>query len=374
MRGMNKKILISLLTTLVVFITVFATTYAWVGIFTYANTDSFKMNLKVQDLDSNYFLTISSSGKPGTFSSEVPAIDLKRQIVVEKFGENFLDESDSSIERIFDDIRLAPVTTTLKDDNTLDTFYALEYNSVPLTMYQSDGYYKFDLYLSIDTKEGINENTTGIKANVLLNNIEETLKGTITTGVLSNGNPFLELPSDSGKLYYDTLKSIPTRYSVNSKNAVRIGLSVYNPITLDDQYNGDELPLLTKIYEGGNEKPLYDSVNNLYDLGGCLTLEENLAIQELFVIRKMIYRSDPEIFNTKMQMAIDRLDYELIDENKYLWNKREHESYLGCMDGVQTKMKISVFLWFEGWDADCLKLIEEQPVTLDLAFTSGTDD
>ena len=101
MRGISKKMLISLLTTLVVFITVFATTYAWVGIFTYAKSDSFKMNLKVQDLDSNYFLTISSSGKPGTFSNEVPAIDLQRQIVVDKYGNLYKDQSDSSIEMIF---------------------------------------------------------------------------------------------------------------------------------------------------------------------------------------------------------------------------------------------------------------------------------
>ena len=101
MRGISKKILISLLTTLVVFITVFATTYAWVGIFTYANTDSFKMNLRVQDLDSNYFLTISSSGKPGTFSSEVPAIELKRQIVNNRYDNKYDNESDNSIETIF---------------------------------------------------------------------------------------------------------------------------------------------------------------------------------------------------------------------------------------------------------------------------------
>ena len=44
------------------------------------------------------------------------------------------------------------------------------------------------------------------------------------------------------------------------------------------------------------------------------------------------------------------------------------------MDGVQTKMKISVYLWFEGWDADCLKAIVRRPVTLNLTFTSGTDD
>ena len=50
MRKVNKKILISILTSVIVMITIVATTFAWVGIFTYANTDSFSINLKVSEL------------------------------------------------------------------------------------------------------------------------------------------------------------------------------------------------------------------------------------------------------------------------------------------------------------------------------------
>ena len=85
MRGVSKKMFISILTSVIVFVTMVATTFAWVGIFTYASTDSFNLNLKVSDLDSNYFLVISSSGKRGTFSDEVDPFDLKKQIMTNKF-------------------------------------------------------------------------------------------------------------------------------------------------------------------------------------------------------------------------------------------------------------------------------------------------
>ncbi len=74
MRGANKKMLISILTSVIVFVTMVATTFAWVGIFTYANTDLFQINLKVEDYKTNYFLTISDTGVRGTFSDSIPVI------------------------------------------------------------------------------------------------------------------------------------------------------------------------------------------------------------------------------------------------------------------------------------------------------------
>ena len=371
MRGMNKKILISLLTTLVVFITVFATTYAWVGIFTYANTDSFKMNLKVQDLDSNYFLTISSSGEPGTFSNEVPAIELQRQIVNNRYNDRYIDAVDESIERIFNDITLAPTTTSILTNNTFATFKAVDYNKSELEFYDSIDYYKFDLYLSVDTKEGIDSNTTGIKSSVYLENIEETLIGSISRGIFGNINPYFDLPSDSE---YAILKEIPQMFQVNSKNAVRFGLSIYDPLNINDEYS-NELPFESKIFQGGNQAPSYDNNTDTYDLGGCLPFDYNTAINELLIVRPN-YRSasSRSLFDQSLNVATNRNDLELTDNNRMLWNKRDETNYLGCMVGIQTKMKITVYFWFEGWDADCLKAIEKQPVTLNLTFTSGTDD
>ena len=96
MRGLSKKMLISILTSVVVFVTMIATTFAWVGIFTYASTDKFNLNLKVQDLDSNYFLTISSTGEKKSFSSEIPTIELERQIVNNRYDNRYIDSSNDT--------------------------------------------------------------------------------------------------------------------------------------------------------------------------------------------------------------------------------------------------------------------------------------
>ena len=47
MRGVSKKMLISILTSVIVMVTMVATTFAWVGIFTYANTDNATSNGRI---------------------------------------------------------------------------------------------------------------------------------------------------------------------------------------------------------------------------------------------------------------------------------------------------------------------------------------
>ena len=200
--------------------------------------------------------------------------------------------------------------------------------------------------------------------------MDETLIGSISRGIFGNINPYGDLPSDSP---YSILKEIPQMYSVNSKNAVRFGLSVYEPINVNSNYS-DESPLFTKIFQGGSQMPSYEE--GVFNLGGCLEKQYNTAINELLIVRPNYYSlTSRGIFEQSLYNASIRNDLELIESNRQIWNKREHlDNYLGCMDGIQTKMKISVYFWFEGWDADCLKAIEKQPVTLNLTFTSGTDD
>ena len=379
MRGLSKKMLISILTSVIVFVTMVATTFAWVGIFTYANTDKFSLNLKVQELDSNYFLEISNTGEKGSFSSEINPIDIKRQIVNNRYNNRYADEDDDIIEKVYSKIQLEPISTTINEDNEFDSFYSIEYNAYQLFMNESYDYYKFDMYLSVNTKEGISDYTspdptTGIRSNVLLSSIESTLEGTFTSGVLSNGNPFVDMPSEQLGNEFDVLRTIPHRYKINSKNSVRFGLSLYEPILITDEYDGSEKPTITKIFEGGNELPSYDDTTESYDLGGCLPVDKNLAIYELLTYKPALYKGNPDEFNYRQSLAMSRGDLELKKENCYLWKSHEHDSYLGCMDGYQTKMKITVHFWFEGWDADCLKLIEEMPVSLNLAFIAGIND
>jgi len=370
MRGISKKIFISILTSVIVMVTMVATTFAWVGIFTYASTDNFQINLKVSELDSNYYLTISSTGEKKSFSDSISSIEIERQIVNNRYDNNYIDKSDTIIENVFSKIKLSPVSTKIIN-NTFSDFEEIDFNYSNLKLDPSNDYYKFDIYVSVGTKEGITSETTGINSNILLTNLEEMLTGTLSTGKFLNSNPFGDLPSSQVN---DILKSIPDTYTVNSKNACRIGLSFYEPIEVDKDYTGLETPVKSLIYQGGNELPSYDNNTDSYDLGGCLPEDQNTALQELKVIRPAYSKLPVGLYQSKLTEAMNRNDLTISEENSKIWDKQDNYKYLGVMNGIQTKIKITVFFWFEGWDSDCLQLIENNPVSLMLTFTSGIEE
>ena len=373
MRGLSKKMLISILTSVIVFVTMVATTFAWVGIFTYANSDLFQMNLKVVDQKTNYFLTISSSGKKGTFSDSIPISEIERQVVNNRFNNMYSNESDDIIHKIYNLSPLSNVSVLLNESGNLGDFYSLNVgNKFSVEFVESNNnYLTFDIYLSVDTKEGISPDTTGIKANVILNEIEKCLDGTQMYYRFLNDNPFTELPSDS---VYSILKEIDNKknFNINSKNAVRFSLSLYNPISIDEAYNDFDLPIKTVIYQGGNQLPTYNETDNVYDLGGILESEYNTASKELLTVRSR-YIEENSYFKKLSETVNNRNDLELIESNREIWDRDAQNEYLGCMNGIQTKMKIKVCLWFEGWDSDCIKAIEEKPITLNLSFTANKD-
>jgi len=379
---------ISILTSVIVFVTMVATTFAWVGIFTYASTDKFMLNLKVQELDVNYFLTISATGQRNSFSSEANITDIERQILINqnKWTNDYINNlSNNQIEAAFrSNQNITPSTTTILDDNRLDQFKSVNMSNHDYFSYYDSKvpYFKFDLYLSVDTKEGLQESTF-INSNVYLTELEKTLEGTISEYKFLNRNPFSNMPST-----YGILKDLPdySPFKINSKNSARFALCLYEPISIDDSYNDSYLPVQTRIYQGGTQNPSVEG-NEVYSLGGNLPEDSNTALQELLVIRpdykytnNLTYK---EIYNQELQKAIERGkdDLELIDVNSKLWTKPDiaqyndnKYNYLGIKDGVQTKIKITVYFWFEGWDSDCISGIDQKPVSLNLTFTAGVDD
>ena len=377
MRGISKKMLISILTSVIVFVTMVATTFAWVGIFTYANTENFNLNLKVSELNSNYYLVISPTGEKGTYSDTVPLVEMQKQILKnKKIDIKNIDElKNETISSYFDMYNRINPCTVILNDSSIDHFEKINLdktNSFELKNTETD-YLKFDLYLSIDTKEGITQDTTGIRSNVYLNYIEKSLEGINKNYAFYNGNPFLELPSSSTN---DILKSIPDGFILNNSNAARFALEVFEPISIDEEYTDENSNIVeTRIYQGGTQDPSYNQSTKIYNLGGCLPEDYNSALKELLYIRPNYKAHEGTLLRQKYEDAINyacnRGDLELKEDNKVVWDKNIHSSYLGCMNGVQTKMKISVYLWFEGWDADCLRAIDLTSISLNLTFTSG---
>lgn len=370
MRSITKKIILSVLTSLVVFLTMFATTYAWVGIFTYSSTNSFDLNLKVEDLNNEYFLTISDTGERNSFGEEVSLDVIQKQIMTNLgISYDMINSSDpDAVNKFFSDkTKLAPVTPRLDSNKNINYFEEI-YNlsSGPIGFSETNKYYKFDIYLSVDTKEGIQSNTN-ISASVALSDIGNSLVGTITPYILNNGNTILSnnfKPSDFDINRYPVLKDLPNVFSIDSSSSARFALEIYEPIDVDSTYT-NETPLKTMIYQGGTKEPTL--INDVYSLGGILPEEYNLSIQEM-----------NKMFNRDLTIPEDiknREELELIDDNRKIYLAEDYLEYcFGVKDGNQTKIKISVYFWFEGWDADCIIAIEKKNVSLSLAFTADIDE
>lgn len=360
-----RKILISIFTIIVVIITTFATTYAWVGILTASSIEQFQLNLKTQE-ESNYALLISTT-EDGIFKealADEDYIDIKRQIL-RNMGKNVEMLTDSGIINEYNNIQLEPVSVD-KNKITSDEFYLISKNS--LNRQSTNKRLKFDLYLSLDYigEEAITEDTN-IIVNLLLEDIQNTLSGNTRLGSVANG---ITYPSN-GTITPNFLGITHTdQVTVNSASSARVALSIYSPILLEnDSYsNHPELsePYHQVIYQGGSNNPYYDEQNDTYSFGGILPEEYNLAYQEY----KSIYNLDPSRFYIPEE-ALNRGDLELTNQNSTLVN---NDFGFGIINGQRTKIKITVDFWFEGWDADCFEIIDRNPVTLNLVFVTAKDE
>lgn len=390
-----RKVYMSIFTTLFILITCVATTFAWVGMFTTATLGSFDLNIKTVDIDSDYFLKISAddeiytSSKTGsTFGDTANLIKVKRQIL-ENMGHNTTLYLDDAIDQLFAaKAVMEPVTT----DPNLSEFYAMvDLKTKKPYLSKDKRYFKFDIYLSVDTKNGISSmaqeelDALNINANVFFENIVDALVGTDSTGSLINTDLFSTIPSGSP---YSVLSSIDYRkITVNTKNATRVAFQVYNPIEITSHYTGLETPIDTIIYQGGKQLP---SINNgIYDLGGILPEEYNLALKEINKIYNINIdldslnvdqNSDGSIsddekigYNGAKLRYDNQTDLEMVETNNKIWLAPTTISglnYLGVANGVQTKMKLSVYFWYEGYDADCLRLIDFKPTSLNISLST----
>ena len=81
MHKVVKKLYISILTSMLVLVTIVATTYAWVGILTYSNFDNISMNLEISDSNRTYQLLISTTGEVGSYGDSIPYMDVQKAIM-----------------------------------------------------------------------------------------------------------------------------------------------------------------------------------------------------------------------------------------------------------------------------------------------------
>ena len=266
---------------------------------------------------------------------------------------------------------LKPVTT----DKNLSYFKAIgDIRNRKTELSTSNSYFKFDIYLTVDTYAPISS-STNINANVFFKNIENALSGVICPGSLANGNHFknMSVPSE-----YSLLPTLPeSGLKINSADATRLAFAIYDPIDIEQQYT-TETPSNYIIYQRGTKYPSYSSASGLYSFGGILPEEYNIAAKE---IEKLFGIDSDELKSRLTADVLERMESDklMTQSNYHIWQSPASISgtnYLGIVGDVngytRTKMKITVYFWFEGWDADCLNFIDGKTASIGLIFATDT--
>ena len=396
MKKYKKKIILMSLSFVLVFITMIATTFAWIGIFTYANTNKFDINLKVLDFDADYYLVISPTGEVGSFYDEVKSVDLKKQVLINRGKDISKLTNDDAISLAYEKetSSLVPVTTLPNANNSLKNFKRMDMTGInstynPATEKIIPGFVEgienciwFDLYFTVDTKEGISS-MSEINSPIFLTALEDTIVGSLKSHTLLMYDSHTE--NDFKTIDYNQLGTLPylnyvpilkdiansRKININSKNAVRFGFDLYEPIPIDEEYDDTNEIVDNVIYSLGSKYPKYNSEDNSYDLGDNLPTIYNTAAQELMNTKTYYEIEVPEEY-------VNRGDINLDYNNNLVWKSATDLSspnnYLGVHNGVQTKMRLRTYLWFEGWDADCILGINNSEIELNLTFAAAIGD
>lgn len=392
-----RKIVLSMISIVIVLITMVATTYAWVGMLSYSTIGGFDINLQTENKNSNYSLFISATGDyfvdednnvtTDSFSEQLTNKDLisiKKQILINmgKYSEEYLS-TDESINSAFNKLSLYSASPNVKNDKVdLSTFIAPDFHTN--TFAYSKDYYKFDLYLSVDSSNGEITGDTTYLIDLYIANIAESLIGQTSVGSIINGFEYKEnyldgitLPPGFKKLGNITPDTV---IKSNSSFASRLAIEYYEGIPIKNTYSESHKPLGQYVYQGGTQIPMYDEKNSLYSFGGVLEEENNIAINECNAL------SNIDLVEQYNRFSIEE---ELVDFNKIVEARQNdlllveannsicadtNKLKLGIINGERYKVKVTLYFWYEGWDADNMMLINKNNTSISLTFASNFKD
>ena len=380
----GKKLYISVLTSILVLLTTVATTFAWVGVFANSTFDTFDVNLKASGLE-EYGIEISLTGEEGSFSDSVNSIDLKKQILLNWGYSEAELSSNNIIENLFSLLEMDQCTTlpNISGNNiqSLGKFY-------DMFGVETNKYFKFDLYISA-TKFYDSHDASTYNLDVFLNN--DIMIGTKKnrslfkpfTYPLSFENPYNQMIDDGTIKLPEGVEPLNGGYrfysaTLDSSTTTRVAFEKYKVVDkyAVGQYTTIDQPISTNIYQKGYDFPVYDTINNIYDFGGILPDEINFSTayynscESKYMSHnyKMISIS-PEIYNARgvesntKDIIISSKTNQLIDST----NSNEQIS-------VEKMMKMTIYFWFEGWDADCFKAVGGSPVTLNIELSISNEE
>lgn len=401
-RPILTKIMLSVLISMLLLITFGTITFAWIGIATYSRIENFDISLESQTLK-DYGLEISLTGKTGSFDSVVNSTELKRQILINYYNN---DIKTTEIETYSNDKVISEFNSIILDQATI------KYNNNPLvndfvndsktdfdflSMNDKDhGYvvevpttklFKFDLYISLykiddngESKDGLETDFDPLVDLKDANRVEAYLKGDIFRGTRRKVGTiydytyptnylagYTDIPTDIVIPEGTTITGIK---EVDSASAARLMFAKRGVVTKGDAGLDEISDNPTKnqinsylIYQTGTKLPTV--VDNVYSFGGIMRDEANYAIQNYNLkhpsTAKSIDNTAPEVLQRE-NTDIYYNDKTMDDEDAHVIDSHIAEEEVG----IRHMLKMTVYFWFEGWDADCFDVIDRSPVSINI--------
>lgn len=348
------RLMLTSMLVLISIITLVASTFAWVGLYTHSTFQEFEVDLKVEELE-EYGIEISLDGK--NFSSGIDQDELKKQILVNLgYNKDILDSySKEKLRNEFANVTFDQATV-IPSGNDLINFTDIRNRS-------TNKYIKFDFYLSAFKNE-IGPSTGGSEYFMDAYLSGELFSGTKHEYKLPESftyptnfiNPAVNGIS-GGTTVGDNL------VMVDSSSVVRCAFSKHKVVERGkpELYNSNLGTNDLIIYQGGTAMPTYDPVSKVYSFGGVLEKDKNVAIHDWNSTHEEKRDNPPqEILNR------GDIEFKSSNLNQIISSQKEEEKV-----GINTMIKITTYFWFEGWDADCFAVVDRSPVKLAITFSAN---
>lgn len=337
------KLILSGAATLALAVSLTATTFAYVLIGNNVTVEEFDFNVEVQEgllisLDNvNYSQDITSDQLKAAIAGSVDAFDkniIQSTTIRQTAGNPLIKNNEVIFEK--ESVNFIKATNIDEDDRYERSYIEAEKNK---------DYISFPLYFQIEgTPTAANYNLTfGENTYITGRKISEPLVSSFDTWIRQ----------DSGK-YKKKSYLAESLITHNFANAMRLGIyneDMVNPLTVYEVTDEDDLGSAAITGRTDLKHDPYSSVminyyNNVFPLypfktGNKVTLGENdEEIEEVFG-------------------AVDGTAFDTVD---HFYTKNGNGEVLGETVGKFTKdasnkfevLQITVYIWLEGWDADCL--------------------
>lgn len=319
------------------------TTYAWFAKNADAWVDEFKVDIRQDE-----GLTISVDNE--NFFSDITTEQVTKAVIAKRLGINYSDVTEELVTQYKDDLTLASVSTNdLQTFTTVDSKSTTEYRDsenktyyVPRTLEANEfGYISFDLYF---------------KAEVATSDAFSKYRLQFTTSTTTDnerGVSYIKSSSQDQKIYnnlttYENgglkLYSSGDLININPANAMRIGVLTENNVSTIYEPNTGYSSYALKGNHDIKYHPYYNPMLTYFNNSHSAKLE---PLDDLDVYRNTQKDFDGNISFGTFERSVDQTTNEVTYNN----------------------LKVTVFLWLEGYDGDYLPTTKTNKVELFLNFT-----